>query len=396
MGGKQTTTSNVKSDPWAAAQPSLKTALSGATDAFNSTYKGPLVAGMDQNVTAGQNAMLANAGTGTIGNIANMGAGNIGNVLGSGGLSGMQWGAAGGTADALGGFSRTMGQAQDNLSPYASGAMRGSNPYLDASIDGAMTQAGDAVNRQFSAAGRYGSGAHAGALGSTLGRIATDARMQAYGQDSDRQLQAINALGGMASSGLAGNLSGLGQIAGLGQQGFQNTQSGVQGLGALDQARNLDASNLMKVGSQRMDYQQANIDAQNQAPWQNVMNLAQVAGGIGSLGGTQQGTQTQQMSGGMPILGAVLGGLGGLANFGKGGGFGAIFSDERLKEDIKPVGKLDNGAQVYAYRYKGEPQTHIGLLAQEVEKKTPEAVIEHPSGYKMVNYAKATQKRSAA
>jgi hypothetical protein len=400
MGGETKTTQNVKSDPWAPAQPALKTAIGGALDAYKTTYQGPQVAGMDPNVIAGQNAILGNAGAGTIGNLAGMGANNLGSYLNAGGLNGLQWNATAGMADAAGQFNANSGSAMNALNPYMSGQMRGSNPYLDASIENAMTGASDAVNRQFSAAGRYGSGAHTGALGTTLGKIATDARMNAYNADTQNQLNAINSYGQMAGNNLSGNLSALGAIGGMGQQGFQNTLNGVSGLQTLDQAQNTDAANAMKVGAQRMDYQQQQIDAANSAPWARVGNLAQIAGGIGALGGTQNSVTTQTQSGGMPIVGAALGGLGGIANLAKAGGFAALFSDERLKEDIRPVGKLDDGQKVYAYRYKGEPETQIGLLAQEVEKRKPDAVIEHPSGYKMVDYRKATAraitKRSAA
>src|SRR6202012_1329076 len=51
-----------------------------------------------------------------------------------------------------------------------------------------------------------------------------------------------------------------------------------------------------------------------------------------------------------------------------------FFSDERLKEDIEPIGELYDGQKVIKYRYKGDKQTHVGLSAQDVEKKHPEAV----------------------
>ena len=54
------------------------------------------------------------------------------------------------------------------------------------------------------------------------------------------------------------------------------------------------------------------------------------------------------------------------------------------------LAKLADGQTVYSYRYKGEPRTQIGLLAQEVERLHPKAVRTHPSGFKMVNYAAAT------
>ena len=77
-------------------------------------------------------------------------------------------------------------------------------------------------------------------------------------------------------------------------------------------------------------------------------------------------------------------------------GAAALLSDKRAKENLKPVGKLDNGLKVYVGNYKEEtgldttPQ--LFLLAQEVEKKNPEAVREK-GGYLAVNYKKAVEKK---
>ena len=73
-----------------------------------------------------------------------------------------------------------------------------------------------------------------------------------------------------------------------------------------------------------------------------------------------------------------------------------MFSDERLKEDIEPVGSLDDGQTVYSYRLKGDPRTQIGLLAQEVERRHPDAVTRHPTGMRMVDYRRATRSARAA
>ncbi len=78
-------------------------------------------------------------------------------------------------------------------------------------------------------------------------------------------------------------------------------------------------------------------------------------------------------------------------SIGAGLGLLSIFSDERMKEDVKKVGKLDNNLPVYSYRFKGEPGTQIGLMAQDVEKQNPGAVATHPSGMKMVDYDRATK-----
>lgn len=83
---------------------------------------------------------------------------------------------------------------------------------------------------------------------------------------------------------------------------------------------------------------------------------------------------------------AGLGGLFGLA----GSLVPLAFSDERLKESIQRVGRLDNGLPVYSYRYKTGGPVHIGVMAQDVERVHPEAVHEI-DGFKAVDYRKAVQ-----
>lgn len=72
-----------------------------------------------------------------------------------------------------------------------------------------------------------------------------------------------------------------------------------------------------------------------------------------------------------------------------GGLFGSamsLFSDERLKEDIEPVGETYEGQTIYKYRYKDGGPTQMGVMAQESD---PEAVSVDPfSGFLMVDYDK--------
>ncbi|MCS3725507.1 tail fiber domain-containing protein [Bradyrhizobium betae] len=72
----------------------------------------------------------------------------------------------------------------------------------------------------------------------------------------------------------------------------------------------------------------------------------------------------------------------------------SIFSDERLKEFIEPVGELYDGTNVYRYNYKGDPVPRIGVMAQEVEKVNPDAVIDI-GGFKAVRYDKATERAAS-
>lgn len=68
-----------------------------------------------------------------------------------------------------------------------------------------------------------------------------------------------------------------------------------------------------------------------------------------------------------------------------------LFSDVRIKENLRPVGQLFNGLTIYAFNFPGEDITRIGLVAQEVEKVLPEAVKESEEGLLMVDYGLATQ-----
>ena len=65
-------------------------------------------------------------------------------------------------------------------------------------------------------------------------------------------------------------------------------------------------------------------------------------------------------------------------------------SDRKTKEDIKKVGKLNDGTNLYAFRYKngmGGGLMRLGMMADEVEKKHPEAVAEAAPGINAVNYS---------
>ena len=67
------------------------------------------------------------------------------------------------------------------------------------------------------------------------------------------------------------------------------------------------------------------------------------------------------------------------------------FSDERLKENIEKVGETYDGLGIFKYNYLWDDTPRIGLIAQDVERVAPEAVVEI-GGFKAVDYAKATNR----
>ena len=74
----------------------------------------------------------------------------------------------------------------------------------------------------------------------------------------------------------------------------------------------------------------------------------------------------------------------------KGQGAGAMRSDIQLKENITYINQSPNGHSIYEWNYKGEPKSrrYQGVMAQELLKTAPEAVVTMDNGYLGVDYEK--------
>ena len=69
-----------------------------------------------------------------------------------------------------------------------------------------------------------------------------------------------------------------------------------------------------------------------------------------------------------------------------GGGGGGRRSDIALKHDVVLLGHLDNGLGYYRFSYIGSDKAYVGVIAQEVERVSPEAVTRGDDGYLRVDY----------
>jgi hypothetical protein len=122
-------------------------------------------------------------------------------------------------------------------------------------------------------------------------------------------------------------------------------------------------------------YQPTQVQA---APLFNATQ-AQYQGQLGAAN-AQNAANSQLTQGLFQLGGAAL-----LAPTGTFSGAAGLFSDRRLKTNIKQVGVADNGLNIYSYNYVWGGPTQLGYMADEVEKIVPEAVGEF-NGYKTVNY----------
>lgn len=144
--------------------------------------------------------------------------------------------------------------------------------------------------------------------------------------------------------------------------------------------------NLYNIGSQPEMYRSGQVLDLGKSRANTAIGVGSQMGQTFQQGG-QQLAQAQQASqarrdsknSGMATLGAGIVGQG-----------IRMFSDERLKENLEPVGALDNGLTVYVGNYKGTPTPQLFLVAQEVQTLRPDAVTkDKASGYLKVDYTKA-------
>lgn len=109
---------------------------------------------------------------------------------------------------------------------------------------------------------------------------------------------------------------------------------------------------------------------------QSLLGQTQSSLGAGSLVGNVGQESTSKSK---PGIGQFLGQAAGAA---------AAGSDIRLKTDIVAVGKNADGITVYQYKYKDGSGPYVGVMAQEVAEKRPDALGPKINGYMSVDYSK--------
>lgn len=154
----------------------------------------------------------------------------------------------------------------------------------------------------------------------------------------------------------------------------------MQGLGIRDAMGQLQAGGIQQqqqqdiINAQMQQYQQ-----QQQAPIDALSKYANLSAMMGGMGGTSIGTTKEPWS--LGDIGGMAGGIGGLM---EGASTLPFFSDRRLKDNIKYIGKTEGGTNIYEYTYKGGNVVHTGPMADEV----PYAIVGKVNGFSVVDYGK--------
>jgi len=264
-------------------------------------------------------------------------------------------------------------------------------------------------------------------------QLANQAQQQLYGQNlnnaqftnqAQNQLYGQNAnnvqLANQAQQQLYGQNLGNAQFTNQAQnQLYGQNANNVQMANAAQQqlyGQNLNNAQLANQAQQQLYGQNLN-NAQfgNQAVQQSLAQQSALRSQplneiLGLMGGSQiqlpqfQGYQGAQVAPAPTFAGAQAQGQNAMQNYGiqqsgnnalTSGLFGALtsgamlaskFSDRRLKSNIVQVGIHPLGIGIYEYDIFGNRER--GVMADEVAKVMPEAIIQTSSGYMMVNYGK--------
>lgn len=276
--------------------------------------------------------------------------------------------------------------AQQGAAPISSSAIQGYlNPYQKAVTDATIANINETNAQQQQ--GVIGNAISKGAWGGDRAGIAQAelARQQSLannqtlaGLNSQNYSQALAA----AQADAQRQAQAAYTYGALGQEAQSTALTGANAQIGAGQLQQQQGQNL--INADYSQYQQA-----KQYPFNTTQWLAGILGGqAGQMGGTS--TTTQPAPGFLQqAVGAGAGIAGILGSTGAFGSTGWLWSDERLKENIEPIGRAFDGQMIYRYNFKGDPTTQIGFLAQEVERHQPGAVRDI-DGIKGVDYHDAT------
>jgi hypothetical protein len=256
-------------------------------------------------------------------------------------------------------------------------------------------------------AGQFANSAQQQAYNQALGnaQFQNAAQAQQYGQNlSNMQAQnaAVNQRFGMDTSNQADSNSAqqLTFNAGLANADLNNEQLSQLYNQQLQSAQlSNQASNQQLAQNQAIQQNPLNIlQALRTGAQLNTANLPQVGtsqpgqlanwqgadmlGAATAQGQYDQSVYNAQAAANAQMMSAGIGAAGALGGAGIGA---AVKSDRRLKKNIKRIGTHVLGIGLYTWDYLwGQPFS--GVMADEVEQVMPEAIVMHPSGFKMVNY----------
>jgi hypothetical protein len=214
------------------------------------------------------------------------------------------------------------------------------------------------------------------------GQFANQATQQGYNQNlgaAQFQNQALGQANALDLANMQASNSAMGQQYSLNQQ-YANQQNQLRQQALTEQMQRRGSS--LNEMNALLSGQQVSMP---QMPTFNTSGMAQTPNLMGAMQ-NQYDAQLGAYNANQAANASTMGGL-----FSLGGAAlsnpatsAFLFSDRRLKSNIKRVGEHKIGVGIYSYTMMGFAQH--GVIAQEVAAVRPDLVKRHASGYLMVNY----------
>jgi hypothetical protein len=154
------------------------------------------------------------------------------------------------------------------------------------------------------------------------------------------------------------------------QQGFQQE--------AYNQMQPINVINALRTGSQVQAPSFSNVPQQQTTAGADLLGAAQNTYGANLNSTNASNATNSNFTNGLMKVGTLAA--------------MTMASDRSIKENIVNIGEYKPGINLYQFTYKPEYQEewgngiYTGVMADEVEKVIPEAVVRHVDGYQMVHY----------
>lgn len=232
-----------------------------------------------------------------------------------------------------------------------------------AAIDSGRNEAGQLFNQDLQS-GQFANNAQA--QGFTQGIAGMQFENQAQQQEFNNLL----------TQAQAGNAQAAQELQMKMQAGAFNNTNRQQAITEQQTRRGsvLNELNALLTGQQVQNPNMPNFSQAGKADTTQYLNAAgqQYQAGLDAFGVDQANTASQQQAGMSAAMMALM-----------------AFSDQRLKTNIRKLFTLPSGVEICSYSFKGSDHTDVGVIAQQVQKIKPSAVLEGPLGFLMVNYKEA-------
>ena len=288
-------------------------------------------------------------------------------------------------ANASAGQNNANAQTNMGLTNAALGQQFGQNVTAANFANSAQQQAYD----QSLGAAEFQNAAQAQQYGQNLSNMQAQnaAVNQRFGMDTSNQADSNSAQQLTFNAGLANANLNNEQLSQLYNQQLQSAQLSNQASNqqlAQNQAIQQNPLNILQALRTGAQLNTANLPAVGVSQPGQLANWqgADFLGAATAQGQYDQSVYNAQAAANAQMVSAGIGAAGALGGAGIGA---AVKSDRRLKKNIKRIGTHVLGIGLYTWDYLwGQPFS--GVMADEVEQVMPEAIVMHPSGFKMVNY----------